>query len=94
MPRRFDPLARFVEPRSTRWAKSALLLFILVHIPICAMSGYRAVVQAHSLSLTASAAPLGANSMVRADLGSWGRTFVFYDIELEQGAIATTEAVA
>jgi hypothetical protein len=75
----------FEETRGRRLAKRALLLFILVHIPLGAMSSYRAWVQIHDLSISVSAPVVTAGGWVRADLGSWGRKYVDYGIELVQG---------
>jgi hypothetical protein len=76
----------FDESRRTRLAKRALLIFILVHIPIGAMSSYRAWVQVRALSVTTSGPVLSAGSWLRADVVTSGRQFVDYGIELEQGA--------
>lgn len=76
----------FDESRGTRLAKRALLAFILVHIPIGAMSSYRAWVQVRALSVTTSGPVLSAGSWIRVDVVTSGRQFVDYGIELEQGA--------
>ncbi len=74
----------------TRVAQWAIIALIIVHIPIGAMSSYRAWVQVFALRVDHSPAPLGPNSWVRAAIVTSGRKDVDYGIELQQGAFTDT----
>jgi len=74
----------------TRVARWVIIALIVVHIPIGAMSSYRAWVQVAALHLDHSPAPLGPGSWVRAAIATSGRKEVDYGIELQQGAFADT----
>ena len=76
----------FEESRASRLAKRAVLWFILVQLPIGALSSYRAWVQIKSLSLSTSSSTLAPGVVVRSDLVSWARTESDARIELVQGA--------
>ena len=85
--RRDNPFGASPITRVARWVIIAL---IIVHIPIGAMSSYRAWVQVFALHVDHSPAPLGPGSWVRADIVTSGRTYVDYGIELQQGAYDDT----
>jgi len=75
----------FEESRGSRLAKRAVLWFILLQLPIGALSSYRAWVQIKSLSLATTSAVLTPGVVVRSDLVSWARTESDARIEIVQG---------
>ena len=74
----------FEESRAARLGKRAVLWFILLQLPIGALSSYRAWVQIKSLTLSTTSAVLGPGVVVRSDLVSWARTESDARIELVQ----------
>ena len=80
----------FENSRLTRTAHWAIIALIVIHIPIGAMSSYRAWVQVAALTVDHSPAPLGVGSWVRAAVVTSGRKAVDYGIELQQGAFVDT----
>lgn len=74
----------------TRVARWVIIALILVHIPIGAMSSYRAWVQVFALHVDHSPTPLAPGSWVRAAIITSGRKEVDYGIELQQGAFDDT----
>jgi len=79
----------FEESRGYRLAKRAVIAFILVQLPIGALSSYRAWVQIKSLTLSTSSTTLAPGVVVRSDLVSWARTESDARIELVQGKHVT-----
>lgn len=79
----------FAESRGARLAKRAVLWFILLQLPIGAMSSYRAWVQIKGLTLSTTSATLSPGVVVRSDLESWARTESDARIELVQGKQVT-----
>jgi hypothetical protein len=75
----------FEESRGYRLAKRAVLWFILVQLPIGALSSYRAWVQIKDLTLSTTSSALASGVVVRSDLVSWARTESDARIELVQG---------
>jgi len=80
----------FHESRASRMAKRAVLAFILIQLPVGALSSYRAWVQIKRLSVTASEPVLHAGTTVRADVASWARTEADATLELVQGSHVET----
>lgn len=74
----------------TRVARWVIIALIVAHIPIGAMSSYRAWVQVVALQLDHSPTPLVPGSWVRATITTSGRKAVDYGIELQQGAFDDT----
>ena len=83
---------RFVlqEPRSAVLLRRVLLFLVAVHIPIWALSSYRAYVQIRDLRLHAAGPVLREGSEIRVDVVSSGRTLADVRLELVQGAHAET----
>jgi hypothetical protein len=75
----------FEESRGSRLAKRAVIAFILVQLPIGALSSYRAWVQIKHLSLDIDGPVLRAGSTVRSEVASWARTESDARVELVQG---------
>ena len=75
----------FEESRGYRLAKRAVLWFILVQLPIGALSSYRAWVQIKALTLSTTSSTLASGVVVRSELVSWARTESDARIELVQG---------
>ena len=74
----------FEESRAARLGKRAVLWFILLQLPIGALSSYRAWVQIKSLSLSTTSSVLAPGVVVRSDLVSWARTESDARIEIVQ----------
>ena len=77
--------APFEESRASRLGKRAVLWFILLQLPIGALSSYRAWVQIKDLTLTTTSTALAPGVIVRSNLTSWARTESDARIELVQG---------
>jgi hypothetical protein len=75
----------FQESRAARLAKRAVLWFIVLQLPIGALSSYRAWVQIKGLTLSTTSTTLAPGVVVRSDLASWARTESDARIELVQG---------
>ena len=75
----------FEESRASRLGKRAVLWFILLQLPIGAVSSYRAWVQIKDLSLSTTNSVLKPGVIVRADLASWARVESDARVELIQG---------
>ena len=75
----------FEESRASRLGKRAVLWFILLQLPIGALSSYRAWVQIKSLSLSTTSPVLSPGVIIRSDLVSWARTESDARIEIVQG---------
>jgi hypothetical protein len=78
-------LSPFAESRASRLGKRAVLWFILLQLPIGALSSYRAWVQIKSLTLSTTSIVLAPGVVVRSDLVSWARTESDARIEIVQG---------
>jgi len=76
----------FEESRGYRLAKRAVLWFILLQLPVGALSSYRAWVQIKGLTLSTTSTTLTPGVILRSDLSSWARTESDARIELVQGA--------
>jgi hypothetical protein len=74
----------FEESRTSRLGKRAVLWFILLQLPVGALSSYRAWVQIKSLTLSTTGPALAPGVVVRSDLVSWARTESDARIELVQ----------
>ena len=79
----------FEESRASRLGKRAVLWFILLQLPIGALSSYRAWVQIKSLSLSTTSPVLSPGVIIRSDLVSWARTESDARIEIVQGGDTT-----
>src|SRR4030095_6826680 len=79
----------FAESRVSRLGKKAVLWFILLQLPIGALSSYRAWVQIKELTLSATSSALAPGVVVRSDLVSWARVESDARIELVQGRRVT-----
>src|SRR6476619_414898 len=75
----------FEESRASRLGKRVVLWFILLQLPIGALSSYRAWVQIKDLALSTTSAILKPGVVVRANLASWARVESDARIELVQG---------
>jgi hypothetical protein len=75
----------FEESRGSRLGKRLVLAFILVQLPIGALSSYRAWVQIKELTLETEGPVLRAGTTVRSHLVSWARTESDARVELVQG---------
>jgi len=75
----------FAESRAARLGKLAVLWFILLQLPIGALSSYRAWVQIKDLTLSTSSTSLAPGVVVRSNLVSWARVESDARIELVQG---------
>ena len=75
----------FEESRGYRLAKRVVVWFILVQLPIGALSSYRAWVQIKDLTLSTTSSTLASGVVVRSELVSWARTESDARIELVQG---------
>ena len=75
----------FQESRASRLGKRAVLWFILLQLPIGALSSYRAWVQIKELTLTTTSPTLAPGVVVQSDLVSWARTESDARIEIVQG---------
>jgi hypothetical protein len=84
MPRAITPTP-FEESRASRLGKRAVLWFILLQLPIGALSSYRAWVQIKELTLSTTSTTLRPGVVVRSNLASWARTESDARIELVQG---------
>ena len=84
MPRALTRRSPFEESRASRLGKRAVLWFILLQLPIGALSSYRAWVQIKSLTLSTTSPVLAPGVVVRSDLVSWARTESDARIELVQ----------
>ena len=84
MPRAITP-SPFQESRASRLGKRAVLWFILLQLPIGALSSYRAWVQIKELTLTATSPTLAPGVVVQSNLVSWARTESDARIEIVQG---------
>jgi hypothetical protein len=78
-------IAPFQESRASRLGKRAVLWFILLQLPIGALSSYRAWVQIKDLTLSTTSTALAPGVVVRSNLVSWARTESDARIELVQG---------
>lgn len=83
--RRAITVAPFAESRASRLGKRAVLWFILLQLPIGALSSYRAWVQIKQLTLSTSSSTLAPGVVVRSNLVSWARVESDARIELIQG---------
>lgn len=88
MRRALTPSA-FAESRASRLGKLAVLWFILLQLPIGALSSYRAWVQIKELTLLTSSTSLAPGVVVRSNLVSWARVESDARIELIQGRRVT-----
>ena len=79
----------FEESRASRLGKRAVLWFILLQLPIGALSSYRAWVQIKELTLTTTSSTLAPGVVVRSNLVSWARVESDARIELVQGPRVT-----
>ena len=84
MPRAITP-SPFQESRASRLGKRAVLWFILLQLPIGALSSYRAWVQIKELTLTTTSPTLSPGVVVQSNLVSWARTESNARIEIVQG---------
>ena len=84
MPRAITP-SPFQESRASRLGKRAVLWFILLQLPIGALSSYRAWVQIKELTLTTTSPTLSPGVVVQSNLVSWARTESDARIEIVQG---------
>ena len=75
----------FEESRASRLGKRAVMWFILLQLPIGALSSYRAWVQIKELTLTSTSSTLAPGVVVRSNLVSWARVESDARIELVQG---------
>ena len=75
----------FQESRASRLGKRAVLWFILLQLPIGALSSYRAWVQIKELTLTTTSPTLAPGVVVQSNLVSWARTESDARIEIVQG---------
>jgi hypothetical protein len=75
----------FEESRASRLGKRVVLWFVLLQLPIGALSSYRAWVQIKDLSLSTTSGILKPGVVVRANLASWARVESDARIELVQG---------
>lgn len=75
----------FRESRASRLGKRAVLWFILLQLPIGALSSYRAWVQIKELTLTTTSPTLAPGVVVQSNLVSWARTESDARIEIVQG---------
>jgi len=75
----------FEESRASRLGKRTVLWFILLQLPIGALSSYRAWVQIKDLTLSTTSSTLASGVVVRSELVSWARTESDARIELVQG---------
>lgn len=75
----------FEESRASRLGKRAVLWFILLQLPIGALSSYRAWVQIKELTLTTTSSTLVPGVVVQSTLVSWARVESDARIELVQG---------
>ena len=80
----------FEESRGYRLAKRVVVWFILVQLPIGALSSYRAWVQIKELTLSTTSSTLASGVVVRSELVSWARTESDARIELVQGGRVAT----
>jgi len=78
-------------PRWIRWSVIAVALATYV-IPGL-FSSYRAWVQVHSLDLSVPRTEIRSGDTIKVRTVSWGRTYVYVDLVLRQGARAETLAV-
>src|SRR5688500_5493627 len=81
------------ESKSSIILRSAVFLFIALHVPLAMVSGYRAWVQVKSLELGATDRILRDGTTLRADVVSSARVEVTVRIEMMQDAHAETLAV-
>src|SRR4030095_6629275 len=79
----------FAESRASRLGKRAVLWFILLQLPIGALSTYRAWVQIKELTLTTTSSSLAPGVVVRSNLVSWARVESDARIEIVQGERVT-----
>ena len=75
----------FAESRVSRLGKRAVLWFILLQLPIGALSSYRAWVQIKELTLTTTSPTLSPGVVVQSNLVSWARVESDARIEIVQG---------
>ena len=85
MPRAISKPSPFEESRGSRIGKRLVLWFILLQLPIGALSSYRAWVQIKELTLETESSVLRSGTTVRSRLVSWARTESDARIELVQG---------
>ena len=86
MPRAAHYRSPFEESRGSRIGKRLVLWFILIQLPIGAVSSYRAWVQIKDLTLQTESDVLRAGTTVRSEIVSWARTESDARIELVQGS--------
>jgi hypothetical protein len=79
----------FEESRASRLGKRAVLWFILLQLPIGALSSYRAWVQIKDLTLSTTSSTMTPGVVVRSNLVSWARVESDARIELVQGKRVT-----
>ena len=79
----------FAESRASRLGKRAVLWFILLQLPIGALSSYRAWVQIKELTLSTTSSMLTPGVIVRSNLVSWARVESDARIEIVQGKRVT-----
>jgi hypothetical protein len=75
----------FEESRAAKLGKRAVLWFILLQLPVGALSSYRAWVQIKELTLTTTNPTLSPGVVVQSQLVSWARTESDARIEIIQG---------
>ena len=85
MPRAVSYPSPFEESRGSRIGKRLVLWFVLLQLPIGAMSSYRAWVQILDLTLRSESTVLRSGTTVRSEIVSWARTESDARIELVQG---------
>ena len=77
--------APFEDSRAFKLGKRAVLWFILLQLPIGALSSYRAWVQIKELTLSTTSPTLSPGVVVQSNLVSWARTESDARIEIVQG---------
>jgi hypothetical protein len=85
VPRVLTKPSPFEESRGSRIGKRLVLWFILLQLPVGAISSYRAWVQIKELTLQTESSVLRTGTTVRSRLVSWARTESDARIELVQG---------
>ena len=87
-------LATFHESsRSLRVLKWIVLPFIIAHVVLATISGYRAIVQVYRVEIAVDASTLRAGTNIEMSVATSGRTPVDMELELIQATHAETLAV-
>jgi len=93
-PARPTRLAAFHEStRSLRVLKWIVLPFVVVHVVLASISGYRAIVQVYRVEIAIDAPTLRAGTNIGMAVATSGRAPVDAELELIQAAHAETLAV-